>query len=103
MYKLEVGVFMYRYFANLIPESFNTFFTKRSDIHDYHTRDSCNLNQTRNKRFLLIKRSGLLTDPNLWNLLDDKIGKLLSIKHFRNSYKSSLIRSNIFITYTHIL
>ena len=34
MYKLEVGVFMYRYFANLIPESFNTFFTKRSDIHD---------------------------------------------------------------------
>ena len=50
MYKLEVGVFMYRYFANLIPESFNTFFTKRSDIHDYHARNNCNLNQTRNKR-----------------------------------------------------
>ena len=35
MYKLEVGVFMYRNFANLMPESFKTFFTKRFDIHDY--------------------------------------------------------------------
>ena len=50
MYKFEVGVFMYRYFTNLIPVSFNTFFTKRSDIHNYHTRNNCNLNQTRNKR-----------------------------------------------------
>ena len=28
MYKLEVGVFMYCYFANLIPESFNTLLYK---------------------------------------------------------------------------
>ena len=92
MYKLEVGVFMYRYFANLIPESFNTFFTKRCDIHNYHTRNNCNLNQTRNKR-VFTDRTIRTTGPILWNSLDDKTKKLLSTKHFRNSYKSSLISS----------
>ena len=92
MYKLEIGVFMYRYFANLIPESFNTFFTKRSDIHNYHTRNNCNLNQTRNKR-VFTDRTIRTTGPILWNSFDDKTRKSLSTKHFRNSYKSSLISS----------
>ena len=46
MYKLEVGVFIDCHFANAIPESLNTFFTKRSNIHDYYTINNCNLNQT---------------------------------------------------------
>ena len=90
MYKLEVGVFMYRYFNNLLPESFDTFFTKRSDIHDYHTRNSCNFNQTRNKR-VFTDKTIRTTGPILWNSLEDKIRNSLSTKHFRNSYKSSLI------------
>ena len=32
-YKLELGVFMYKYFNGLLPMSFNAFFTKLSDIH----------------------------------------------------------------------
>ena len=102
MYKLEVGVFMYRYFANLIPESFNTFFTKRSDIHNYHTRNNCNLNQTRNKR-VFTDRTIRTTGPILWNSFDDKTRKSLSTKHFRNSYKSSLISSYDCNLYSYIL
>ena len=37
-YKLEVGVLMYQYYQNLVPISFIPFFSKRSDIHGYHTR-----------------------------------------------------------------
>ena len=78
---LEVGVFMNRYFANLIPESFNTFFLKRSDIHDFHTRNNCNLNQPGNKR-VITDKTIRTTGPILYNLLDDKIRKSLSTKHF---------------------
>ena len=65
-YKLKVGVFMYRYFENLIPESFNTALKKRSDIHDYRTRNSCNMNQTRNKR-VFTGKTIRTTGPILWN------------------------------------
>ena len=41
-YKLELGVFMYKYFNGLLPMSFNTFFTKLSDIHNYDTRNKSN-------------------------------------------------------------
>ena len=58
-YKLEVGVFMYQYFQNLLPSSFNTFFSKRSDIHDYHTRIRVISIKLEIKRSLLIKQSGL--------------------------------------------
>ena len=55
---------------------------KRSDMHDYHPRNGCNYNQTRNKkRFLLIKQSGL-QGPSLLNSLNEEV------KHFRKSYKS---------------
>ena len=62
-YKLEVGVFMYQYFQNLLPSSFNTFFSKRSDIHDYHTRNRSNF-KLEIKRSLLIKQSGLQVQPH---------------------------------------
>ena len=81
MYKLKVDEF----------ESFNTF-AKRSDIHDYHTRNNCNLNQTRNKRVFTDKMIRT-TGPILWNSLDDKIRKSLLTNNFRNSYKPSVISS----------
>ena len=83
---------MYRYFENMLPESFNTFFTKRSDIHDYHTRNSCSINPTRNK-LVFSDKAIRTTGPKLWNSLDDQIKKSFSTKHFRNSYKSTLIRA----------
>ena len=35
MYSLELGVFMYKYSTNYLP---NGYFTKRSDIYGYQTR-----------------------------------------------------------------
>ena len=38
MYSLELGVFIYKYSINDLPNAFNDYFTKRSDIHGYKTR-----------------------------------------------------------------
>ena len=49
MYSLELGVFMYKYSINDLPNAFNDYFTKRSDIHGYKTRHVNDLNLTKNK------------------------------------------------------
>ena len=67
-YKLEVGVLMYKYFIGLLPKNFDSLFAKRSDIHDYRTRKSNDFNQTRNKKYLLIKLSEQL-DPFCGSLI----------------------------------
>ena len=93
-YKLEVGVFMYQYFQNLLPSSFNTFFSKCSDIHDYHTRNRSNFNQTRNKKKFAAKTIRT-TGPTTWNSIGDKIKKAISTNHFQKSFKSLLIDNDI--------
>ena len=93
-YKLEVGVFMYLYFKNLLPNSFNSFFTKRSDIHDYYTRNRGNYNQTKNKK-VFTDKTIRTTGPILWNSLNDEIKSPNSTKQFRKLYKTSLINTQI--------
>ena len=82
-YKLEVVVFMYQYFQNLLPSSFNTFFSKRSDMHDYHTRNRRNFNQTRNKKKFADKTIRT-TGPTTWNSIDDKTKKQFQLIIFEN-------------------
>ena len=48
MYSLELGVFMYKYSVNVLPNIFNDYFTKRPDIHGYQTRHVNDLNLTKN-------------------------------------------------------
>ena len=91
-YKLELGVFMYKYFNGLLPMSFNAFFTKLSDIHNYETRNRSNYNPTRNKK-VFADKAIRTTGPILWNSIDKNIKKSISTKCFRKLYKSSLINS----------
>ena len=46
MYTLELGVFMYRFSIDDLPEAFKNYFSKRSDIHGYPTRHVNDLNLT---------------------------------------------------------
>ena len=43
---------MYQYYKNVLPVSFKNFFSKRSNIHGYHTRNKSDYNFTctRNKK-----------------------------------------------------
>ena len=50
MHTLELGTFMYRNSVNELPSSFNTYFTKRSEVHNYLTRHGNHLSLTKNKK-----------------------------------------------------
>ncbi len=90
MYTLELGLFMYKYSINELPVAFKNYFTKRSDIHNYPTRHVNDLNITNNKKSFPdhgIRSSG----PILWNSLPKSLKDSKSVKHFRNTFKRSLI------------
>ena len=89
-FQLELGVFMYKYAKGELPSSFNNFFTKRSDIHNYQTRYKNDYNQTRNKK-CFSDHSVRTSGPVLWNSLKDYIKNSNSITHFRKQFKKQLI------------
>ena len=51
MYALELGTFMYRNSINKLPSSFNNYFTKQSDVHNYPTRHGNHLKPQNKKTF----------------------------------------------------
>ena len=60
-FSLELGTFMYKYSTDKLPDAFQDFFIKRSDVHNYQTRYSENYHKTRNKKkfsnkFIIEKR-----------------------------------------------
>ena len=70
MYTLELGTFMYKYYKSDLPSSFDNFFIKRSDIHNYSTRHNNHLQLTKNKRVFsnqYVRTNG----PPLWNSFSD--------------------------------
>ena len=89
------GILPPAYYATAVRyRSFNAFFTKLSDIHNYDTRNKSNYNPTRNKKVFADKAIRTL-GPILWNSLDKNIKKSNLTKHFRKLYKSSLISNYI--------
>ena len=91
-YKLEVGIFMYKYHTESLPKSFDDFFIKRSDFHKYYTRYSSDYHHTRNKKVFTdqaIRTAG----PILWNSLNDLLKNVRSVRHFRKKFKATLISS----------
>jgi hypothetical protein len=90
MFSLELGVFMYKYSINELPNVFTNYFIKRSNIHDYQTRHVNDLNLTKNKK-TFSDRSVRTTGPIIWNSLGDQIKHSKSIKQFRKQFKLKLI------------
>ena len=91
MYKLETGVFMYKYSKGSLPDGFNNFFITRSEKHDYHTRYKDHYHETTNARTFFSDHSIRTYGPILWNSLDNNVRKSNSIKHFTNQYKTKLM------------
>ena len=85
---------MYKFYINDLPVAFNDYFKKRSDIHDYPTRQIENLTFSLNiigNPFSdhAIRSSG----PHLWNLLPEKLKDSETVKQFRNQLKETLIKT----------
>ena len=66
----------------VLPKPFDDFFTERSDINNYHTKNNGDYNQTKNRK-LFTDQAVRTTGPILWNVLNDHIKNVISIKQFR--------------------
>ena len=91
MNTMELGVFMFKYSINDLPVAFKTFFSKRSDVHNYPTRHGNDFNMTNNKK-TFSDRAIRTNGPILWNSLPKNMKQSNSLKHFRTQLKQSLIQ-----------
>ena len=89
---MELGVFMFKYSINDLPRAFKTFFSKRSDVHNYPTRHGNDFNMTNNKK-TFPDRAIRTNGPILWNSLPENMKQSKSLKHFRTQLKQNLIQN----------
>ena len=92
MFKLELGKFCFKFHQNVLPYSFNNYFTAISDIHRYNTRNFKN-------RFYIhkqLKQTGLKTlsfmGAKFWNTIPNKLKKQKSIYAFSKHLKKHLLK-----------
>ena len=91
MYKLELGVFIYRFSINDLPLDFKQYFTERSEIHGYPTRHTHDLNLTSNKKSFS-NHAFHTTGPILWNSLPNTLKESKTVRVFRNQLTLNLFK-----------
>ena len=93
-FKLDLGVFMYKHQAELLPNIFNDYFRTHNQIHNYSTRNAQNYSIHKAKK-MFSDRSIRTSGPGLWNSIDKKTKQAKSVKMFRNTYKRSLLKAYV--------
>ena len=63
-----IALFMFRYFNNNLPSSFNDFFCLNKDVHQYNTRSSSNVHKIQ-ARANYQKQSVKYKGVSIWNNL----------------------------------
>ena len=89
--QLEIVKFMHKYFNNMLPAAFDSFFK-----HNYRSRDA---SRSRSKatiypqscRIKLTQQSLKYKGPVQWNKLPDALRKTKSLKSFINQFKQFLV------------
>ena len=83
--KKNLGIFMYKYKAGMIPSSFDHLFANLESIPNYNTRNKTNY------RFDIHKIKSILIDgPKFWNLLPREVKSSSSVTTFKESLTSFL-------------
>ncbi len=91
MHNLELGAFTFKYSTGpRLPNVFNNYLAKRSDIHNYPTRHANDQNLTRNKK-CFSDNAVTTSEPILWNSINKSLKLASSLKHFREMYKRELL------------
>ena len=81
---------MYKHQTNRLPKAFSEYFVRNNQIHKYHTRNASDYSITKTKK-KCSDRAIRTTGPILWNTLDTSLKQCVTVKHFRNKFKSNLI------------
>ena len=86
MYTREVATFMFKYKNDMLPLSFNHFFTIHRDNHDYNTRNRDDF------KFPVQKIETISSfGPKVWNELPKNVKQANTLNQFRSLLKSELL------------
>ena len=78
LFNKELGLFMYKYYKNLLPRAFDNMFVDMKSVHNYNTRGKNNYRQDIHKL-----TSILSVGPRIWNFLPKGIKEASSISTFK--------------------
>ena len=90
IHTFQTSIFMYKYTTNLLPVSFQSFFTYNADIHAYPTRRSTDLHLN-NPRTLLAQKSIRHHGPDIWNSLPESIKSCTALHSFKATAKKYVL------------
>ena len=90
IYSLQLGIFMYQYHNNELPNSFRSMFTTNKQIYSYNTRQ-CNKFHIPYQRTSQAQKFVSYQGPIFWNSLDKSLTNLKSIVLFKKKLKSVLL------------
>jgi hypothetical protein len=90
MYKLRVGIFMYKFNSLLLPSCFLSYFQANSQVHSINTRSS---SLFRLPLFTTTKcqQSILFQGPKIWSLIPAPIRSAISLVSFKKRLKAHLL------------
>ena len=97
IFKLQLGIFMYKWWNNLLPSNFSSLFTFTRSIHSYSMRNNLSLHvpYTRSSMaYSTLRYYG----PIFWNFLDANVISSTSLQSFKNNLKIHLLRTRLDIT-----
>jgi len=91
LYQLNLEKFMYKYNADILPSSFDCFFSKLHCIHDHGTRQQVSGNYHHKRvRTDYGKKMQQYVGPAAWDCISNKI-KMLPLHMFSYRVKSRLL------------
>ena len=90
LFNYQIGIFLYNYTQNCLPEVFDSFFTENCNFHNYPTRTGNDLTQPYTRTMFAhsqIRSSGVL----FWNSLSHHVKTSHTLNIFKRRLKSLLI------------
>ena len=82
MNKCSLSMFCYKFNFGLLPDVFDNFFTKVSNVHRHHTRSQCNFH-VRASRTIYVDKSVKYRGTLLWNQLRDNVKDRAHLSTFK--------------------
>ena len=88
--KCSLGIFCYKFNCRSLPDVFDHFLTKVSNIHRHHTRSQCNF-RVRASCSIYVDKSVEYRGVLLWNQLRDNVKNLPNFSIFNKANLRDLI------------
>ncbi len=95
----RIGMMMYKFANNLLPDVMNDLYITNNSIHSHYTRQ-CNMLHINKGNLNVYTHSFKFTSAHIWNFLQSKFNVNVSIAKFKKVFKAFLHDNNIHRLYT---